>query len=47
MRAMILPLKVIHPTGEPKFRLKKSVIRALIADTFNGKFILNGAHRHK
>ena len=37
MRAMILPLKVIHPTGEPKFRLKKSVIRALIANTYNGK----------
>jgi hypothetical protein len=37
MLAMILPLKVIHPTGEPKFTLKKSVISALISDTFNGK----------
>ena len=34
---MILPPKVIHPTGEPEFTLKKSVISALIADTFNGK----------
>jgi hypothetical protein len=34
---MILPPKVIHPTGEPEFPLKKSVISALIADTFNGK----------
>jgi hypothetical protein len=34
---MILPPKVIHPTGEPEFTLKKSVISALIAETFNGK----------
>ena len=34
---MILPPKVIHPTGEPEITLKKSVISALIADTFNGK----------
>jgi hypothetical protein len=34
---MILPPKVIHPTGEPEFLLKKSVISVLIADTFNGK----------
>ena len=34
---MILPSKVIRPTGEPEFTLKKSVISALIADTFNGK----------
>ena len=34
---MILPPKVIHPTGEPEFTPKKSEISALIADTFNGK----------
>ena len=34
---MILPSKVIHPTGEPEFTPKKSEISALIADTFNGK----------
>ena len=34
---MILPPKVIHPTGEPEFTPKKSAISALIADTFNGK----------
>ncbi len=34
---MILPPKVIHPTGEPEFTPKKTEISALIADTFNGK----------
>jgi hypothetical protein len=34
---MILPPKVIPPTGEPEFSLIKSVISALVADTFNGK----------
>jgi len=34
---MILPPKVIHPTGEPECTPKKLEISALIADTFNGK----------
>ncbi len=50
---MILPPKVIHPTGEPEFTPKKSEISALIADTFNGKihieeYYINGeTNRHK
>jgi hypothetical protein len=39
---MILPLKVIHPTGEPEFTPKKSEISALIVDIFNGKIRIDG-----
>ena len=44
---MILPPKVIHPTGEPEFTPKKSEISALIADNFNGKIDIEGIPRHK
>ena len=34
---MVLPPKVIHPTGDTELNLKKREISALVADTFDGK----------
>jgi hypothetical protein len=34
---MVLPPKIIHPTGELEISLKKREIAALVADTFDGK----------
>ena len=44
---MILPPKFIHPKGDTELSLKKREISALVAETFDGKSILNGIRKHK
>ena len=34
---MVLPPKIIHPTGELEINLKKREMASLVADTFDGK----------